>query len=99
MTKKPSLKDQNIGVFFSRTETKPEKNKSTIPEQENSRTIKTKKSRKLQYQKKWESAGKTQISLWLPSSLVQKLKIQAVMENKKMSQLATDILSNTLQNK
>lgn len=99
MTKKPSLKNQNIGVFFSRTESKPEKNKSTKIEQKNSRTVKTNKSRKLQYQEKWESAGKTQISLWLPSSLVQKLKIQAVMENKKMSQLANDLLSSTLKNK
>ena len=88
MKQRPSIKDQNIGVFFG-------KSSKTIKKQ-NSRTVEPKISKKLQYQKKWTEEGRIQIALWIPYDLRKKLKIQAIREDKNFSQLATDIFTKAL---
>lgn len=82
MSKRPSIKEQNIGVFFGKS-----KHKKSEPRKKEGM------SKKLAYQEKWKKEGKVQIALWIPKSLVKEFKIQAIREDKNTSELAADIFS------
>lgn len=97
MKQRPSINDQNIGVFFGKTKKKKEQNNLTKIVQDKSEMNEVKNlSRQLVYQNKWKEQGKTQISLWLPETIVKAFKIQAIRDNKSSSQFATEIFSEAL---
>jgi len=82
---------------------KPEHQRSREVENQKSRVVKGKTTRKVENQKtrkpekqNWK-AGRTQISLWLPDTLVTDIKLQAVKERKKLSAVAIERLTRTVE--
>lgn len=75
---------------------KAEKRKATQPEKQTNRQPEKKRSRKVDNQtsrevEKWRK-GKRQVSLWLMEDLIERVKIRAHRERKRISQTVQEVL-------
>lgn len=62
------------------------------PEQQNTKSS----DRIASYRKHWKKEGLTMITFWIPTSIVQAIKLRAIRDNKKISTIATELLTNAL---
>ena len=87
MPKQKLGKKLSFDILESTAPPKPQHQKSRKPENQRSRKVEN---------QSWKT-GKTQISLWLPDKLVESLKIEAAKQKKKLSTLAAEKLTRTVE--
>ncbi len=102
MKSKPTITGTGAELFFPSAMNK--RNKEAQEQRQrggktnDSRTeqMTVERKRVARYRKAWKKEGLTQISLWLPSGVVGRLRAKALRKNKKMSNIAAEILSEGL---